>query len=476
MATAIVHTQSKPTPRLVSSSVLVQLKHSQRTALNQVAPDTVPPGIYQVLHSPGQPLDVTTRAFMEPRFGHDFSHVRVHTDSNASQSADAVNAVAYTTGQHIVFNRDQYAPATQQGRHVLAHELAHTLQHASGVAGSIQRIPKDPQDTPFKGEVIPWSAALRASPSRSGKVLADLPRGQSVSVLGGRWWIRVETVVEGIKLTGYVSHELIRKLPGQKTHEETAAEEAAEKSANAITNPKKEALEKTAELEPDAGIPGGKDAGPEELEPDKFTYSSELNPELRKRFNRMVIALEKQKIKYRDIDGIRPRKRAHILSTAYHIREKEAVSLKDLQALKDGKDLDGNIWYKKEWEQASTLFGFGKPQVATDEEILNQAKANALNLARNEGGGYIKSGKINCAYEGYETGDPKRQPNIPEVPISNHVTGHAIDLSGVEWSKLGGEWSEEANKFVASFGLTRPYSPEANTYCIKENWHFELAP
>lgn len=50
----------------------------------------------------------------------------------------------------------------------------------------------------------------------------------------------------------------------------------------------------------------------------------------------------------------------------------------------------------------------------------------------------------------------------------------AIDLSSIEWAKLNGPWSTEARDFVASFGLTRPYSPEANTYCIKEHWHFEL--
>lgn len=51
----------------------------------------------------GQPLDAATRAFMEPRFGHDFSHVRVHTDARAVESAQAVNALAYTVGHDVVF-------------------------------------------------------------------------------------------------------------------------------------------------------------------------------------------------------------------------------------------------------------------------------------------------------------------------------------------------------------------------------------
>ena len=66
--------------------------------------------IHDVLRAPGQPLDATTRAFMEPRFGHDFSRVRVHSDAKAAESARAVNALAYTVGQDVVFGVGQYAP------------------------------------------------------------------------------------------------------------------------------------------------------------------------------------------------------------------------------------------------------------------------------------------------------------------------------------------------------------------------------
>ena len=78
--------------------------------------------------SPGQPLDRSTRASMEPRFGHDFSDVRVHTDSRAAQSADAFAADAYTTGRDIYFAAGKYAPASKDGQHLLAHELTHTVQ------------------------------------------------------------------------------------------------------------------------------------------------------------------------------------------------------------------------------------------------------------------------------------------------------------------------------------------------------------
>lgn len=88
----------------------------------------VPPIVDDVLGSSGEPLNAGTRAFMEPRFGHDFSGVRVHTDSRASESAQAVNAQAYTVGKDVVFAPGQYQPATETGNALLAHELSHVVQ------------------------------------------------------------------------------------------------------------------------------------------------------------------------------------------------------------------------------------------------------------------------------------------------------------------------------------------------------------
>lgn len=82
----------------------------------------------EALRSPGQPLDAKMRAFFEPRFGHDFSKVRVHTDAEAAEAARAVNALAYTVGNQIVFAAGRYAPGTVEGRKLLAHELTHTIQ------------------------------------------------------------------------------------------------------------------------------------------------------------------------------------------------------------------------------------------------------------------------------------------------------------------------------------------------------------
>jgi hypothetical protein len=102
----------------------------QRRAAGTAQPSIIPPIVHETLGSPGHPLDASTRAFMEPRFGHDFSQVRVHTDSRAGDSARAINAHAYTSGNDIAFAPGKYQPDSHSGRHLLAHELAHTVQQA----------------------------------------------------------------------------------------------------------------------------------------------------------------------------------------------------------------------------------------------------------------------------------------------------------------------------------------------------------
>lgn len=100
----------------------------QRYSTDNAEPSSVPPIVHEVLRSPGQPLDPATRAFMEPRFGHDFSKVRVHTDAKAAESARMVGAGAYTVSNHVVFSSSRYAPDTIEGKLLMAHELAHFVQ------------------------------------------------------------------------------------------------------------------------------------------------------------------------------------------------------------------------------------------------------------------------------------------------------------------------------------------------------------
>ena len=110
-----------------------------------------PSQVHDVLRSPGQPLDASTRAFMEPRFGHDFSRVRVHANPAGEQSAKQINAHAYTLGSNIVFGAGQYAPGTTDGRRLLAHELTHVLQQTGDglwSKGEDNRIQRDALEPP----------------------------------------------------------------------------------------------------------------------------------------------------------------------------------------------------------------------------------------------------------------------------------------------------------------------------------------
>jgi hypothetical protein len=98
----------------------------------------VPSIVQGALASPGQPLDAATRTFMEPRFGYDFSQVRVHADGQAAESSKAVNALAYTVGQDVVFGSGKYDPVSSAGRRLLAHELAHVVQQSGGLISAVQ--------------------------------------------------------------------------------------------------------------------------------------------------------------------------------------------------------------------------------------------------------------------------------------------------------------------------------------------------
>jgi len=95
----------------------------------------------RALRGGGQPLPETARAFFEPRFGHDFSRVRVHADVQAAESARALNAQAYTVGRDVVFGAGQYAPATADGRRLLAHELTHVVQQTAVPHPIMQKAP-----------------------------------------------------------------------------------------------------------------------------------------------------------------------------------------------------------------------------------------------------------------------------------------------------------------------------------------------
>lgn len=109
----------------------------QRSADAAGVAGQAPPVVHDVLRSSGEPLDAATRGIMEPHFAADFSHVRVHADSRAAQSARAVGANAYTVGNHLVFAQGKHHPQTADGQRLIAHELTHVVQQTRG--RSLQR-------------------------------------------------------------------------------------------------------------------------------------------------------------------------------------------------------------------------------------------------------------------------------------------------------------------------------------------------
>ena len=113
----------------------------------------------------GQPLDAGSRAFFEPRFGFDFSHVRIFSDETAAESARSIGALAFTSGSHIAFAGGRYQPGTGEGRRLLAHELTHVVQQSQAPAAT----PAIQRDTP--GQTPP---AQQPGPAGPGSQVGPL--------------------------------------------------------------------------------------------------------------------------------------------------------------------------------------------------------------------------------------------------------------------------------------------------------------
>jgi Domain of unknown function (DUF4157) len=140
IADQVMHT---PDPDISATAAPLRFRHKcaacaeeeqlgrKKTVSSSVAATSI---VHETIASPGQPLDDATRAFMEPRFGHDFSQVRVHADEHAAVSARVLGALAYTVGPHIAFADRRYVPTSQTGRRLLAHELAHVAQQTGPAA------------------------------------------------------------------------------------------------------------------------------------------------------------------------------------------------------------------------------------------------------------------------------------------------------------------------------------------------------
>jgi outer membrane protein OmpA-like peptidoglycan-associated protein len=193
----------------------------RRKSSNEDVLGEVPQIVHDVLRSPGRPLDAQTRAFMEPRFGHDlsriklradvaqpmrsdlvigpandpfereadriaerivgmpasetnrearrrdFGNVRIHTGATAARSARAIGASAYAVGQDIVFDAGQYAPHSFAGRRLIAHELTHVIQGEQGENAALRRreVGSNSSEQPVVPEEKPQSQKAVAEPA-----------------------------------------------------------------------------------------------------------------------------------------------------------------------------------------------------------------------------------------------------------------------------------------------------------------------
>jgi hypothetical protein len=152
--------------------------------------DTPPPvtaGLERQIRSlgGGSPLPGAARAFLEPRFGQDFSHVRVHAGAEGSAAAAAIRARAFTLGPNIVFAAGQYAPDSGAGRHLLAHELTHVVQQGAMPPGRVQRDLATPPPAVAPAAQTDLTPAQIALALRNNRVFYDETRTRHIQDLVG---------------------------------------------------------------------------------------------------------------------------------------------------------------------------------------------------------------------------------------------------------------------------------------------------
>lgn len=157
--------------RVTQSSMSARPPQASRETRSE--PVDIPTEVEATLKRPGKPLGAPTRSFMEPRFGYNFSRVRVHTGKQAARSAQMVNALAYTVGHDIVFGAGQYAPESARGRSLLAHELTHVIQQ-----GGAETRPHPSGDTQ-SAEVIGLNAERQFSQPVGSRIEAEPFQGTS---------------------------------------------------------------------------------------------------------------------------------------------------------------------------------------------------------------------------------------------------------------------------------------------------------
>ncbi len=148
----------------------------------------------RLLSGKGEPLSLSERTFFEPRFGRDFSDVRLHTGIQAARVSKSIEAQAFTFGRNIAFSAGHYSPGTSTGRRLLAHELTHIVQQrrfptiqrkiktSSGVSLKTYFTVKHPGYS-VSGSI--YSAPAATKMSLNQQILSDLLSSNRVFTLPG---------------------------------------------------------------------------------------------------------------------------------------------------------------------------------------------------------------------------------------------------------------------------------------------------
>ena len=132
--------EQKIQKKSLSETITPFVQRSGTGETTSVAPSHVESNILSSKGT-GSPMDISTKSFMENRFEADFSQVRIHTGSQAVQMSRELNAQAFTVGNDIYFNEGKYNPNTHSGKHLLAHELTHTIQQGGSISKKVQKKP-----------------------------------------------------------------------------------------------------------------------------------------------------------------------------------------------------------------------------------------------------------------------------------------------------------------------------------------------
>lgn len=145
----------------------------------------------------GQALPEAERAFFELRFGHDFSRVRIHADGRAASAARSVQARAFTVGRDVVFGVGQYAPGTDAGRRLLAHELTHVVQQASTKTGpTLQRRDGTGTGSAFLHDCSTWPAAANLNTIVSNAHTKATEAVQGLNAIVSNWGTPPQSVLD----------------------------------------------------------------------------------------------------------------------------------------------------------------------------------------------------------------------------------------------------------------------------------------